>query len=149
VINKQKEGVKMSTKYQDQALNFLRRFRLTFKSERVSADCPPFCDGKHIHGDKYKITIGRKGRKEKLTFPFWNSLNDKQNERKRIPEYDALACISSDSYCPETFEEFCNEYGYDSDSRKAFELFELCKQFMSQLNSFFTDEELDALQDIR
>ena len=40
--------------------------------------------------------------------------------------YDILCCIGCDLQTPDTFEDFCAEYGYDTDSRKAFETFEQC-----------------------
>lgn len=63
--------------------------------------------------------------------------------------YDVLACISSDVNCPNTFEDFCSEYGYESDSIKALQTFRRCSRFAARLRSFFTPSEIEELQEIR
>ena len=61
-----------------------------------------------------------------------------------------LACISSDLYTSDTFEEFCEEYGFETDSRKAEKQFRACTRFATKLRGFFTDEEeRTALGEIR
>ena len=137
----------MQTDYQKQANDFLKKHGLTLKAIPTdSGKCPPFCDGKHIHGDEHKITI-RRGR-QSISFKFWNSLNDSQNG-KAPTAYDVLACISSDSSCPETFEDFCGDYGYDEDSRKAEKTFKILSAFARKLCAFFSEEELTDLSEIQ
>jgi hypothetical protein len=41
---------------------------------------------------------------------------------------DVLESLESDSSVPDTFEEFCSEFGYDVDSRKAESMFKACKK---------------------
>src|SRR5688572_19913177 len=57
--------------------------------------------------------------------------------------YDVLACISSDIHCPETFEDFCAEFGDSKDSIKALQTFRRCSAFAKRLRSFFTKEEME------
>ena len=40
--------------------------------------------------------------------------------------YNILCCIGCDLRTPDTFDEFCSEYGYDTDSRQALDTFEQC-----------------------
>ncbi len=40
--------------------------------------------------------------------------------------YDILACCHSDSFVPDTFEDFCSEFGYNQDSKKDTALFLRC-----------------------
>lgn len=63
--------------------------------------------------------------------------------------YSVLAGMSIDANCPDTFEEWCGEYGYDTDSRKAEAQYRLCKDHAYKLVRFFTSEELEGLQDIQ
>ncbi len=63
--------------------------------------------------------------------------------------YDVLACISSDANCPETFADFCAEYGYESDSIAALQTFRRCAAFGKRLRAFFTADELAALSEIQ
>ncbi len=63
--------------------------------------------------------------------------------------YSVLARLSSDIYCPETFADFCAEYGYDEDSRKAEQTFRRCLAFSRKLHAFFTEAEIEQLSEIQ
>lgn len=144
-----------------------------FATKTPHGKCPTCGD---THGWEWKITLSR-GRRQ-LIFPFWNSFSDTHYEdgakgwaEKRLASverqalirngvaaghgwalpptaYDILACISSDHNCPETFEEWCAEFGYDTDSRRAEAVYRRCKDFAYKLIRFFTSEELAALSEI-
>jgi len=71
-------------------------------------------------------------------------------EPKAPTAYDVLACISPDAcFDHETFADFCDEFGYDSDSLTALQTFNRCKAFAKRLQAFFTPAELDQLAEIR
>ena len=110
--------------------------------EAKKNECPPFCDkGDHIHGRKYDVIL-MMGNKT-LILPFWNSYNDAQAGVD--PEASSiLGCYASDIRCPDTFEDFCGEFGYDEDSRKAFTTWQNCSKFSKELNRFFDNEEMVA-----
>ena len=59
--------------------------------------------------------------------------------------YSILCCIRSDYYCPDTFEEFCSEFGYDTDSRKAFDIFGKLNINSSGLQCLFDNKEIESL----
>jgi hypothetical protein len=63
--------------------------------------------------------------------------------------YDVLACISGDTYTPDTFADFCGEFGYETDSIKALQTFRRCSTFAKRLRAFFTTAELEQLAEIR
>jgi len=137
------------SEYEKQAQEFLAKYNIKFKADYRDATCPPWekdeKETKHIHGDRWRITLQARGKQ--IGFDFWNSFNDSQSG-KDPTAYDALACISSDVHCPETFEEFCGDYGYDTDSRKAEKTFQRVSAFSRKLRSFFTDDEIEALSEI-
>jgi len=85
---------------------------------------------------------------KRLTFDFWGSINDCQKGVDPVA-YDILACIGSDAYTPETFADFCSEYGYESDSIKALQTFRRCSSFAKRLRAFFTEAELEGLAEIQ
>lgn len=67
-------------------------------------------------------------------------------ERKTPPTlYDVLACLTK--YDPETFEDFCSEYGYDTDSRKAYDTFQAVDKEWHEVKRLFSDC-LDELAEI-
>jgi len=60
--------------------------------------------------------------------------------------YDVLTCLTK--YDPETFENFCSEYGYDEDSRTAERTYKaVCKEYEA-VDRLFSDvmEELQEIQ---
>jgi hypothetical protein len=63
-------------------------------------------------------------------------------------DYSLLACMSSDSYVSETFEDWCGDFGYDTDSRKALDTFLKCQKISSDINRFFTKSEIEQLREI-
>jgi len=67
---------------------------------------------------------------------------------KEPEAYDVLAFISGEIYFPDSFEEFCRDYGYDLDSRKAEIMFRRCNQFAKRRQTFFTPTEQEALAEI-
>jgi len=130
------------------AAEFLDRFDITFSLVAKGKQCPPWCDKKsHTHGICYDITF-TKPERDNLEFPFWDSQHNQQLKLEPTA-YSVLACISNDAYCPDKFEDFCSEYGYEEDSRTAEKLFNRCSEFSDQINNFFTAEEIEALSKIR
>ncbi|CEF89634.1 hypothetical protein [Pseudomonas phage vB_PaeM_PAO1_Ab17] len=45
-----------------------------------------------------------------------------------------------------TFEEFCCDLGYDTDSRKALDTYMACQETTSKLRRFFSQEEIETLR---
>jgi hypothetical protein len=56
---------------------------------------------------------------------------------------DVLNCLASDSAGVEnarSFEDWCSEYSYDTDSRKAEKTFKVCEKQAEQLKNFLGDD---------
>lgn len=139
-----KQQMNTQSEYQQAAEAFLAKFGLKFRatlSDSKPAQWEP-------SGHHYRITISRKGG-GRVAFDFWGSVNDMNAGRREIDAYSVLSCVSSDIYTPDTFEEFCSEYGYDSDSIKTKQLFTRANRFAQRLRAFFTEEEIEALSEIR
>lgn len=61
--------------------------------------------------------------------------------------YAVLTCLQK--YDPGTFENFCSEFGYDTDSRKAVSTYKaVCKEWQN-INKLFLDSEIEQLQEIQ
>jgi hypothetical protein len=131
----------------DAAQAFLDSHNMKMRATHKGDKCPPWCDGSCVHGDRYRITISRKGA-GRLSFDFWNSQHDR-DEGNEPTAYDVFASISGDAYCPDAFEEFCSEYDHDTDSRQALQLFRRVSKFAKRLQLFFEEEELEQLAEIR
>ena len=72
-------------------------------------------------------------------------LNRKKEEA--IPNaYDVLAYLTK--YDPGSFEDFCQEYGYDEDSRTAERTYFAVQKEYHELLKVFTEEQMGELQEI-
>lgn len=99
--------------------------------------------------DGYEPTIEVRPRSgERIVFDFWGSAHDAE-AGENPDEYDVLACLSGDVYCPEDFKEFCGEYGYEEDSIKALQTFKRADRFGKRLRTFFSEKEIEQLSEIR
>jgi len=61
--------------------------------------------------------------------------------------YDVLACLQK--YDVGTFEDFCSEFGYDEDSRKAFKIYKAVIREWKNVELLFTEEQIEKLQEIQ
>lgn len=62
-------------------------------------------------------------------------------------EYSILCCLTKHN--PETFENFCSDFGYDTDSRKAKKTFKAVSKEWLSVSSLFSYEELEVLREIQ
>lgn len=60
--------------------------------------------------------------------------------------YDVLTCLTKTD--PGTFEEFCSEFGYDTDSRKAEKTYKACVKEYFGVHRLFGDV-MDGLMEIQ
>jgi len=133
--------------YEKQAKAFLEKYGFKLSVTYITHEINESWNDNQYR-PKYRIRITRKQTRRSLTFNFWDSIAH-DHEGKRPTAYDVLACLSSDQYCPDNFEEFCGEYGYDTDSIKASKLFKVCSRFAKRIKAFFTITELGELSEIR
>lgn len=68
----------------------------------------------------------------------------KIKEMRESSLYSILACIQAEYYCADTFEDFCEDFGYDTDSLKAEKTFRNCREQSKKLQSIFTSEEMEC-----
>ena len=65
---------------------------------------------------------------------------------KKPNAYDILACLQA--YPVDNFEDFCFDFGYDNDSRKAYKTYEAVLNEYNNLSRLFDDDELQELSEI-
>ncbi|MDX9827190.1 MAG: hypothetical protein RBT73_05535 [Spirochaetia bacterium] len=58
--------------------------------------------------------------------------------------YSILSSISAEYDTSPIFKEFCADFGYDEDSRKAFSLWQRCLEHAQKLQTLFTPEEVES-----
>lgn len=139
-----------------EADDFLVKHGITLKVSRSKRNaCPIWCDGKHIHGDKYVVSLHRKDTGKLLAFPFWNSYQDKK-EGHKPSAYDVLATMQKDD--PGSFEEFADDFGYQKYedtytgrriiNRKSEKTYDAVVREWENIRDFFTEKELEELRGI-
>lgn len=70
-----------------------------------------------------------------------------RNEDYAIPTaYDVLSCLQKNEVG--TLEEFCREFGYDTDSRKAEKIYSAVCHEWQEIKALYNDEEIERLQEI-
>lgn len=162
--------------YNDQAEHFLSSNGIKFRATLSDSKTAPW-DVEGVNRHHYRVTLSREGwkpdrrkaweklddsasyttrratdlstAKNRLVFDFWGSIADAEKGIQTVRPYDVLACVSSDAYTPETFEDFCADYGHESDSIKALQTFRRCSAFAKRLKAFFTEAELEQLSEIQ
>ncbi len=72
---------------------------------------------------------------------------DKNKDFKPPTPYDVLTCLQK--YDPDTFENFCSEFGYDTDSRSAEKTYNAVMAEYINLKILYSDEELEQMAEIQ
>lgn len=91
----------------------------------------------------YKATI--KTERGQMTVDFWDSVYN-MTHGETPTEYDIFTCL--EKYEVYDFCEWCGEYGYDTDSRRAYRLWCLCRRQWVSVQRVFTDEQIAELREI-
>lgn len=89
----------------------------------------------------FELKLSRNG--ENYTFKFGQSIARGETDPTM---YDVLTCLTK--YDPETFEDFCDCYGYDNDSRKAERIYNAVVEEFQNVEILFGDI-LDELSEIQ
>lgn len=91
----------------------------------------------------YKVTI--KTERGQMTVDFWDSVYNMTNG-KDPTEYDIFYCL--EKYEVYDFCEWCEEYGYNTDSRRDERLWRLCRRQWASVQRVFIDEQIAELREM-
>lgn len=98
--------------YDKQAKKFLVDSKTKCTIKEIEGGYPDW-DVSHFRR-QYNCTFTRNGKRR--SFKFWASLAE-----GTCREYDILSCITK--YDPEHYENFCANFGYDTDSRRGYKIY--------------------------
>lgn len=144
-VLKKIEELQDNGKYDDAANLFLEttNTKLTYSFVGTVTSNQAFGDDSNILMNRYSVTLDACG--ELYTFDFHDSNHNLVNNIK--PSfYSILTCIG-DSY-PDTFKDFCSDFGYDNDSIRAEQTYEDCLEQYEEIERLYDQEELKMLQSI-
>jgi len=117
----------------------IRKNRITLTAERCEAN--PNMDSQDMDHWKTVLRIGNR----RMTVYFSKGYG----HNGKAPKADeVLGCLASDSAAIEntrSFEDWCAEFGYDSDSRKAEKTFKVCEHQAKRLRSFLGEDLFNTL----
>jgi hypothetical protein len=143
---------KQKSEYDIQAETFLGKFGIEINFKFIGLSVPKWEDKKQTYHNHYWVTITRKGSSlvKPLEFEFFDSISETQKPHRQTPSaYDILTCVSSDSYEYANFKDFCENLGYNEDSRKDFKVWEAVQEAATNINAFFKPEEIEELREIQ
>ena len=135
--------------YDEQTKQFLENTKTEVGTTYISHD-------RHFNNDehpraRYKVTITHN--KKEMTFTFGQSYSDSYNNDKQpiIEHPTPYEILTSLGYtCDGSFNDFCLDFGYDTDSRKALDNYLAeQKQWYDLLSLGYSDKEMEQLQDIQ
>lgn len=111
------------------------------------------CSGEYIGHknmclNKFGKFLFSKEEKEKTLKYDLNYYEIKRNPNFETPSlYSVLCCLQK--YDVGTFEDFCSDFGYDVDSKKAEKTYKAVLEEWQAVQYLFNDEELSQLQEIQ
>ena len=162
----QLQKLELDSEFDIQANKFLEQTNTAIDIKWFGYGCY-FTDDKKKH-DIYTITLTRGDRSYKFNFgqsinktffPDYAKLqgeswlNSKAADERRKNKghyptaYDILSCLQKSN--PGTFEEFCSDFGYDTDSIKANRTYAAVVDEYLKLCTLFNEEELQLMQEIQ
>jgi hypothetical protein len=124
-------------------------------SDYATFDSPEWAP-QHQYNPHYRVAVTNVETGISVDFDFWGSANNVEklrgcslssfnNETREIFEdacFDAFNCLLSDAIAGDlpSFEDFCNEFGYDDDSRKAESMYKSCQDQLNKLQTVFYED---------
>ena len=144
------DSTKGMNEYDQQAQDFLAatgsKMTVTFKAYDY------YFAGEKEARNIFSINI--KNKNGSWTFEFGDSISNTEkyraataNQKKYAPTpYSILACLNLNY--SEDFEDFCSEYGYDTDSRAAYKIYKAVLKESANIKRMFNEEEIEQLSEI-
>lgn len=138
--------------YDQQAADFLTKHGITFSFKLSNTKVPSWDENRQCN--HFVVTFKRG--KKRMSFDFFDSINNFQNGVTELRAYDALTCCSLELYCPDSYEEYCSDYHYGdafdvyTGEKKHLKTFHAFKKMSDKLQKFFDNEEMrEDLEEIQ
>lgn len=119
---------------------FIAANRIRIRSEWTASN-PNFKESDRM--DHWKVTLQSGRRRMTLFYSKGHGHNGAEPTAEEV-----LDCLASDSSSVENangFEDWCSEFGYDTDSRSAEETHRACERHAAKLKRLLGDEQYKAL----
>ncbi len=125
---------------------FIEKHDIIFSTRRATNNpSMKYDEAWHDTANHWRITIGKNGSSSRATGYY--SQGSAITERPKLET--VLECLILDASAGlETFETFCDDMGYDEDSRKAYRIWEACRNTESKLRRLLGDRAMEEAYNI-
>ena len=118
---------------EERTASFVKENNVRISVSYGAPENPEFKDA-----DGWTVTLKMDGKQ--MTIPFYKGIGHHGEEPTAE---EVLECLASDA-CgvdnSQTFEDWCSEYGYDTDSRRAERIYNACLKSTEKLRRFLGDK---------
>ncbi len=135
------------SEYTQQAIDLLKKMKIGFTGHFVAHDSMPWDEpdpkrgGRRETRDIWRLTLRRGSRRYSVRF------GQSIASRGETPTaYNMLTSITKND--PGSFSDFCGDFGYDEDSRKAERTYRAVLRDWRKVEAFFTADEINQLQEV-
>jgi hypothetical protein len=136
------------TEYKDSFLALLKELTIEIKPIGNAIDYEEYKDWSsdaYMNQERIVYLVRVKRNNKQISFKFCDSYANAL-ENKRPDLYSILASIGSEYDLNDTnLEDFCNEFGYDTDSKKAEKIYNNWVAHNDKLKKIFNPEDIEVL----
>lgn len=123
---------------------FIAQHQLSMSSEPIDARSDVPQDDWNKSASHYRCKFTRRFRGSTRTYTTYYSMGSAHTDPPNVG--DVLDSLIGDASCADqSFEDFCRDFGYDSDSRKAEAIYHACRKTMRRLRAFLGQDAYDQL----
>ena len=106
-------------------------------------------DFKMQNFNNHMIKVTNTETQQSVTFEYWNSIVKGEITEEQEVLF-AFYCFLSDAVgASESFDNFCGEFGYDTDSRKAEKIYRKCKKQLEKLNKIYDGDIYSLVNELQ
>lgn len=102
--------------------------------------------GKTDNWNNHKITVLHNGKR--FSFDFWGSIMNPKIANDQENVFSFYCALSDGISAKESFEDFCYNFGYDTDSRNAERIYKTCAKTLTKLERVFKCDLYDLVNEI-
>ena len=131
----------MENEYDAQAETFLKKYGIKFHASYITHGAMDWDDNDTTR-DIWRLSLTQGSKRYSVRFG--QSIASCGEEPR---PYDLLTCITKCD--PGTLSDFCGEFGYDTNSRRAEKTYKAVLKDWERVEAFFSAEEITELYDIQ
>ena len=97
--------------------------------------------------NNHRVTVTNNGKK--YSFEYWASIAETKIKDEQGNVFAFYCSLSDGISAMDSFEDFCREFGYDTDSRNAERIYKSCVKTLNKLERVFDCDLYDLINEIQ